>query len=309
MAFFFPEVYAAIDWSRGYTFLDKEFQKISRTAKTGKRFVDKLVQVYLLTGDEAWILIHLEIQGKVEMGFEERIFVYHYRIYDTYHRPVVSLAILTDDQANWHPNQFSYNLCGCSIQLTFPTAKLLNYRHVMAELENHSNPFALVTLAHLKTQTTHRNPNERYAAKFNLIRLLYSRGYSERKIYELLRFIDWVMTLPPQLELQLQTEIEQIEMEAKMQYITSFERIGEQRGLAKGKAEGKAEGTAEGKAEQSRQAILDVLTIRFEFVPEAIGALLLGIKEIEVLRELHRQAVLSPSLSKFEQYLPTPHHS
>lgn len=30
MLFFFPQAYAAIDWSRGYTFLDKEFQKITR---------------------------------------------------------------------------------------------------------------------------------------------------------------------------------------------------------------------------------------------------------------------------------------
>ena len=28
MAFFFPQAYADIDWSRGYRFLDKEFQKI-----------------------------------------------------------------------------------------------------------------------------------------------------------------------------------------------------------------------------------------------------------------------------------------
>ena len=33
------------------------------------------------------------------------------------------------------------------------------------------------------------------------------------------------------LELQLLTEIEQFEKEAPMPYITSFERIGEQRGV------------------------------------------------------------------------------
>ncbi|MBE2202596.1 MAG: hypothetical protein IAE79_28550, partial [Anaerolinea sp.] len=54
MLFFFPQVYAAIDWSKGYTFLDKEFQKVTRDAQTGKRYVDKLVQVYLLNGQETW---------------------------------------------------------------------------------------------------------------------------------------------------------------------------------------------------------------------------------------------------------------
>jgi len=34
IAFFFPHIFADIDWSRGYEFLDKELQKIVRDSQT-----------------------------------------------------------------------------------------------------------------------------------------------------------------------------------------------------------------------------------------------------------------------------------
>jgi hypothetical protein len=50
MAFFFPRIHADIDWTRGYEMLDKELQPIIRRAATGRRYVDKLVKVYLKDG-------------------------------------------------------------------------------------------------------------------------------------------------------------------------------------------------------------------------------------------------------------------
>jgi len=37
MAFFFPAAHAGIDWSRGYTFKDKELQRVVRDADLGRR--------------------------------------------------------------------------------------------------------------------------------------------------------------------------------------------------------------------------------------------------------------------------------
>jgi hypothetical protein len=45
MAFFFPQAQADIDWSRNHEMLDKELQKIIRSAKQGRRYVDELVKV------------------------------------------------------------------------------------------------------------------------------------------------------------------------------------------------------------------------------------------------------------------------
>ncbi len=63
MEFFFPQIALDIDFSCGYKFLDKEFQQIVRGADTGRRIVDKLVQVCFRNGEKKWILIHIEVQG------------------------------------------------------------------------------------------------------------------------------------------------------------------------------------------------------------------------------------------------------
>ncbi len=96
-------------------------------AELGKRFVDKLAKVALRDGSERWVYVHLEVQGSAQAEFAERMFVYHYRLFDRYRQPVASLALLADTTASWRPSQFGYQALGCSIELNFPTAKLLDY--------------------------------------------------------------------------------------------------------------------------------------------------------------------------------------
>lgn len=284
MAFFFPKAHAGIDWSKGYTFLDKEFQKVTRDAKTGKRYVDKLVQVYLLDGQETWVLVHLEVQGAQEETFAQRMFVYYYRIFDQYQRRIASLGVLTDDNPAWRPTQFSQELFECRVSLDFPTVKLLDYQDKLSELAVDPNPFALVVLAHLHTQTTRQQPVQRYDAKLTLVKYLYHRGYQRQEIEELLRFIDWIMTLPPGLEMQLREDVAQLEAEATMRYVTSFERLAAQ----------------DAKVENARQFILRTLNLRFGQVPPPITELVEAIDGLEVLELLHDKAVTISSLAMFE---------
>ena len=88
--FFFPNAAKEIDWTKGYTFLDKELQKIVRDASLGRRYVDKLVKVWRLNGDEQWVLIHLEVQGDPETYFEGRIYEYHSRLFLSYNCPIAT---------------------------------------------------------------------------------------------------------------------------------------------------------------------------------------------------------------------------
>lgn len=122
--FFFPQAHGQISWSRGYEFLDKELQQVVRDAELGLRLVDKLVKIYRTGGEEAWVLIHVEVQSQPESGFAERMYVYNYRIYDRYQRTVVSLAVLGDERSTWKPNQFGYELWGCEVLFKFPIVKL-----------------------------------------------------------------------------------------------------------------------------------------------------------------------------------------
>ncbi|WP_287042364.1 hypothetical protein [Desulfonatronospira sp. MSAO_Bac3] len=41
MEFYFPGIFADIDWSSGYDFLDKELQQVTKDAELGRRYVDK----------------------------------------------------------------------------------------------------------------------------------------------------------------------------------------------------------------------------------------------------------------------------
>ena len=241
MTFYFPEANAQIDWSKEHVFLDQELRAVVQDAELGKRFVDKLVRVTLLNGDEKWIYIHIEVQGTRQTEFAERMFVYNYRLYDRYRRPIASMAVLADEHPNWRPDYFSYGVLGSETSIRFPIAKLTDYHDKVNELLAADNSFAIVTATHILTQRTRKNDEERYQAKRLLVRLLYQRKWDKQRVIDLFGVIDWMMRLPEELDQQLWQEIEILEENEKMQYVTSVERIGIAKGRQKGLLEGEAE--------------------------------------------------------------------
>ena len=232
--FYFPLAYQAIDWTQPHTFLDQELAQIVRDSELGKRRIDRLVQVTTRTLEIEWVYIHIEVQSHVDSDFTERLFTYNYRLYDRYHRPVATLAVLADERLNWRPGGFSYNLFGSQMSLQFASVKILDYAPQLEELLENPNPFALVTAAHLLTQRTRKDVQARYAAKWRLAKLLYERDWGKQQIIDLFSIIDWLMTLPPELEKQLWTSISKLERNIKMPYVTSVERIGIEQGIEQG---------------------------------------------------------------------------
>jgi hypothetical protein len=264
-ALFFPEVHAQIDWERGYMLMDKELQQRSRCARQrrdadlGRRLADTLVKVWRRDGTDVWVLIHIEVQGQPEQDFARRMFVYYYRIFDRYERPIMSVAILGDEQADWRPARFGQELWGCTLELRYPVVKLLDWRDRDDELAASGNPFAVVVRAYLAAQATYGALEARSRAKLGLIRRLYERGYERAQILELFRLIDWLLALPQAQEEALWQEIVRIEEERRMPYITSVERIG----LEKGRREGELRG--------QRAMLRRLLQARFGTVPEVLG--------------------------------------
>ena len=225
ISFYFPVAYVQIDWSKEYVFLDQELRAVVQDAELGKRFVDKLVRVTLLNGDEKWIYIHIEVQGTRQAEFAERMFVYNYRLYDRYRRPIASMAVLADEHANWRPDYFSYGVLGSETSIRFPIAKLTDYHDKVNDLLAADNSFAVVTAAHILTQRTRNNDQERYQAKQLLVRLLYQRKWDKQRVIDMFGVLDWMMRLPEELEQQLWQEIEILEENQKMQYVTSVQRF------------------------------------------------------------------------------------
>ena len=272
MTFYFPGAAAQIDWTQPYAFLDQELMQIVQDAELGKRIVDRLVQVMLLDQQEQWIYIHIEIQGCKEIQFAQRLFTYNYRLYDRYHRPVATLAILADDNSQWHPTQFGYTVLGCDHYLKFPSIKLLDYQPQLTALLTQDNVFALVTAAHLLTRQTKHNEQQRFIFKWQLTRLLYERDWDKQRIIDLFSIIDWMMRLPKQLEQQLWHNINQLERNQAVQYVTSVERLGEERGMQAGIQQGLQKGIQkgihQGFLQGEQNLLLRLLTKRFGTLPE-----------------------------------------
>jgi hypothetical protein len=219
------------------------------------------------------------------------MYIYNYRIYDRYRKPVVSLAILADEKEAWRPDGYQEELWGCSVGLRFPAVKLLDYRERIEELEESSNPFAVIVAAHLTTQETRRDGTGRYEGKLRIAKSLYRRGYSRQDILELFRLIDWMISLPKAAEEQFLRQIQSFEEEKQMPYVTSFERLGHERGVA------------EGILQKGIEDVIEVLEVRFGEVPTEISQKINGIEDPALLKTLLREAIAIESVEQFGGYL------
>ena len=225
LALCFPEVHSGIDWSRGYQSLDKEFQQIVRDARVRKRLADKLFKVWCNDGTETWLLVHVEVQGRREKDFPERMYVYSYRIYDRYRHQVASLAVLCDEHPAWRPDHFGYTNWGCEVGIWYPVVKLIDFRPNEADLEQSPNPFAAIVLAHLRVLETRQASATRWQWKLRLIKGLYDRGLKREHVRQLFRVLDWMMALPPELEQSFRSEFARFEEARGMPFVTSVERL------------------------------------------------------------------------------------
>ena len=252
VSYCWPERHAEIDWQKGYKRLDKELSKIARNAPVTNRIIDKLIEVCLKNGEEAYVLVHLEVQGQPDTDFEERMFTYRYRLRDSHKKPIASLAILIDSNPEWRPGFYKEELWGSSMEMRFPIIKLIDYQSRIEELEASTNPFASVILAQLATLEK-QSPEAKLTSKINLIKWLYTRSWKREDILTLLTFMDWVFALPEELELKCKEAIAILEEELHVDYITSFERMGIEKGLQQGES----------------ALLLRLLQHKFKTVPEA----------------------------------------
>ena len=158
------------------------------------------------------------------------MFVYNYRIFDRYDRPIASLAVLADTHKQWKPTSYGFTVLGCKLSLEFPVAKLTDYEERLDELLESDNAFGWITAAHILTQKTKKQDQERYAAKIRLLRILYQHLWDKQRIIDLFYILDWLMQLPEWLNSQVWQELEAIEENKNMEYVTSIERLGMVRG-------------------------------------------------------------------------------
>ncbi|GCL37154.1 hypothetical protein SR1949_22610 [Sphaerospermopsis reniformis] len=159
----------------------------------------------------------------------------------------------------------------------FDTVKLIDYK--WEELEQSSNLFAILVMAHLKTKTTTNKLADREQWKWTLIRSLYERGFSRYDIENLFRFIDKMMSLTKELQQKLLTKITEYEKEREMPFLTPTEELFI--------------------ARTRQQDISKLLQVKFGDVPEILSKNIQNIDDLTALEELLISTMTITSLEEF----------
>jgi hypothetical protein len=293
LSFFAPDLLELIDLSQPIVSLEKELHELFPEDRSGRGFVDKLFKVGLRDGGSARLLLHIDAQGDPEASFPERMFRYRYRLIDKYHLPIYSIAVLTDRDPSWRPDHFELRFHDDLVLFRFRTIKLLDFADRIAELERSENPVALLLLAHLRTQAT-RPDRRRLEWKKVLLRLVIERGFPRQRMIRMLRLVDWLMTLPPDLKLEFRNAVKEIAEEKTMPILMDIE------------IEAMAKGEAKGALAAKRHDIRQFLRARFGDLPNRIDLALDSCVEVSVLDRLVVAAALAKDLADFERQLATP---
>ncbi len=289
IAFFLPDVYPQIDWTRPPVFLEQELRSVTRKTKRGTRSVDRLAQVWLRDGTEQWVLVHIEIQSQEDQQFPFRMFRYHFRSLDLFEgRSVFSLALLGDEVPDWRPSGYSGSLWGTSVQFAFRSIKLRDYEERLEELESDSNPFARFVLAHLKTLQTKGDYETRLQWKLRIIQGLYDMNVPEAEIGQLYHDFDWLLALPERLAGRYHREMTAFEEKRTMPHLTTAERIG--------RKEGRKEGIVEGK----RSTLVRLMERKFGGLPEGIRTQVEQITDIVLLDSLLDRVLTADALEEMD---------
>jgi hypothetical protein len=132
LRYMIPNAEEIIDFEKGFVFLDKELNELfSADENAGTAHVDKLVQVYAKSGEEEWILVHVEVQGYYDNTFARRMFRYFTRIFEKYNKPVTAFAIFTDNQPGFFPSVYEYDFVGTRLTYKYNIFKVLEQaRHL-----------------------------------------------------------------------------------------------------------------------------------------------------------------------------------
>jgi hypothetical protein len=237
LAFFFLKIHDGVDWALDWESLAQELRELDPQGELGRRSVDVLLKVYKRgSGDTRYL--HAEVQSQVDSDFARRMHTYNYRAQDRYIQPVISIAVLGDDNPDWRPNEYVFEEWGCRKSLTFPVVKLLDFAGRQEELERYPSPFAVLVLAHLQARATQHDAEARAAWKLRLVKRLYELGLDARDFNVWFRCLGWLLDLPADVEARFRAEVFRLEEESKVKRYTTFEQViireGQKEGLLKG---------------------------------------------------------------------------
>jgi len=259
LRYFYPEWFDnEVDKSRPFEFLDNELDKIYPISKGKNRRADKLIKVFLKSGEEKWVLVHIEIQGYPDPDFAERMFIYFYRLRDKFAKDISALVVYTDANLEFHPTEYRYQYLDTELCYKFATFEVATKTETELNLPN--NPFSILMLW---VKASLNNPkltqNQRVAKAVNLVRRLERENpTNSKKLQTLLDFLRYYLKFgKPEIE-KLNYEIIQTFKERQpmgMQELieTEYKKFYRTQGLQEGREEGLQEGLREGRIEAQQK--------------------------------------------------------
>ena len=254
-----PDLAHDIDDKRDVVFLDKELRRLARFTRRpeggepdGNRFVDLLADVPLRSGENAWILLHAEVQGRGgNEDFPLRMHRYRGLLEGRYRRPVIALALLIEPLSKPQSSGvYHWEGYGTRVSYEFPVSRI--YEGDEEALKKSENPFDWAHLAGLRAWKSRGSEARKLDYLKEMLELLDERGWPHADKAQLLVFMEGVIHLT---EDESSREYEEWESaleqakEAGRMYVSIMERKGIEKGRTEGIQLGEARGIQRGRTE------------------------------------------------------------
>ena len=126
--------------------------------------------------------------------------------------------------------------------------------------------------------------------KLRLVKGLYERGLAKEDVQQLFRLIDWLMVLPAGLQGSFRDELYEYEMEKRMPYVTSIERMAEER-------------AREAERDDLLEIISGGLAAKFGAAGKKLAARVRKCRDIARLKAINRALITAKSIKEVENAL------
>ena len=254
-----PELYKDVNFSQGFTFLDKELRDTIQVSLSEEhnsaKFVDTLVQVPLKSGKNQWVLLHIEVQGKGGEDISLRMILYCCLIFAHYRRMPVALAILTDKRPSEEtPGKFEFSEYGTELLYKYNLFEVYNQSD--EKLLNSDNPFDSFIYAAKKYSDYMSNDAQKVKLEYllKITRNLYARGLNAQDRAKIIIFVSRLINLEDsKLRNQFFEELKKLEGKNNMAELTWIEEHFYDQAIGKGLTIGEARGRLAANIETARR--------------------------------------------------------
>ena len=263
---FFPKIYQHLELQK------PEFLQQELIVKPGyrKKRADLVIKASTKGENKEAVLIHIEIQVAKREGFAKRMFKYFASLILKEDLPVIPIAVFAADHVSQKEEPTCYSV-------TFPFGKVLNYHFFKVELKrlfwrdylDSKNPVALALMSKMSYAK-----DERVPMTLEFLKRIAKIGLGFEKERIVASFFETYVNLTENEQRQLDEELAKLddkEVEAVQQLMTSWERRGYERGMTEGLSEGMAQGLSQGLSQGERQGqiklLLHQVKARFGSIP------------------------------------------